>query len=798
MRKLYTLLFAILVALCSYAQAPNQFSYQAIVRNANSELIANQPIGMQISILQESINGSAIYVETQNPTTNTNGMISIEIGNGTIVLGTFSSIDWANGPYFIKTEIDPTGGTNYSITGTSQLLSVPYALHAKTAESISGGITETDPVFTASPANGITSANINNWNSAFGWGNHASAGYLTSYTETDPIFVASAANGITSSNISNWNTAYSWGNHASAGYLTSYTETDPIFVASVANGITSSYISNWNTAYSWGNHASAGYLTSYTETDPIFNNMFSISSPTNDQMLRYNSTSEKWENYTPTGSSSFTETDPVFAASSAYGINSTNISNWNTAYGWGNHATAGYLTNYTETDPIFAASAAYGISSTNISNWDAAYSWGNHATAGYLTSYTETDPEWTTASANYYTKTNMQTSGSAQLHFGNLTSTPTTLSGYGITDAMSTSHVANSITSTYISNWNTAYGWGNHATAGYLTSYTETDPEWTTASANYYTKTNMQTSGSAQLHFGNLTSTPTTLSGYGITDAMSTSHAANSITSTNISNWNTAYGWGNHATAGYLVASQTGNSGKFLTTDGSSASWASITKTTVGLGNVENTALSTWTGSSAITTLGTISTGTWNGTAIGSSYIGSLDAAKITSGTFDNARINWAAPGAIGSTTAAAGSFTSLSASSGLTVSAGTVTIKPSGSGGTSGQVLTTDGNGVATWATAASSSSISVKTVNANYTILTSDGFIITDGGYTFTLPSASSAGAGKMFYLYARVSAITITPASGDTFWDSDGNSTTASDTEYSGTIISDGVSNWYQVAK
>ena len=104
---------------------------------------------------------------------------------------------------------------------------------------VSSGIyTETDPVFVASPANGIASGDITNWNTAYGWGNHASAGYLTSYTETDPVFVASPANGITGTNITNWNTAYGWGDHASAGYLTSFTELDPVFGASPANGIT--------------------------------------------------------------------------------------------------------------------------------------------------------------------------------------------------------------------------------------------------------------------------------------------------------------------------------------------------------------------------------------------------------------------------------------------------------------------------------------------------------------------------------------------------------------------------------
>jgi uncharacterized protein (TIGR02145 family) len=83
---------------------------------------------MQISILQTSSSGTAVYVETQTPITNANGLASIEIGGGTLVSGNFASINWANGPYFIKTETDPNGGTSYSITGTSQLLSVPYAL----------------------------------------------------------------------------------------------------------------------------------------------------------------------------------------------------------------------------------------------------------------------------------------------------------------------------------------------------------------------------------------------------------------------------------------------------------------------------------------------------------------------------------------------------------------------------------------------------------------------------------------------------------------------------------------------
>jgi hypothetical protein len=135
MRKLFTVLAAVILTASVFAQSPQKMSYQAVIRNSSNALVTSTAVGMRISILQGSATGTLVYLETQTPTTNANGLVSIEIGGGT----GFDTINWANGPYFIKTETDPTGGTTYTITGTSQLLSVPYALHAKTAESISGG-----------------------------------------------------------------------------------------------------------------------------------------------------------------------------------------------------------------------------------------------------------------------------------------------------------------------------------------------------------------------------------------------------------------------------------------------------------------------------------------------------------------------------------------------------------------------------------------------------------------------------------------------------------------------------------
>src|SRR6056297_1283453 len=124
MKKIVTLLTAVLltVSICpqySSAQSPEKMSYQAVIRDASDHLITDTQVGMQISILQGSANGSVVYIETQEPTTNANGLVSLEIGTGTTT-DDFSSIDWSNGPYFIKTETDPQGGESYTITGVSQ------------------------------------------------------------------------------------------------------------------------------------------------------------------------------------------------------------------------------------------------------------------------------------------------------------------------------------------------------------------------------------------------------------------------------------------------------------------------------------------------------------------------------------------------------------------------------------------------------------------------------------------------------------------------------------------------------
>ncbi len=125
-----------------FAQVPEKITYQAVIRDNNDKLVTDKTVGIRVSIIQTSATGNLVFAETHTPTTNGNGLVSIEIGGGVTVAGSFSSIDWTMGPYFLKTETDINGGTNFNIGGTRQLLSVPYAFYANTAENYTGNIIE--------------------------------------------------------------------------------------------------------------------------------------------------------------------------------------------------------------------------------------------------------------------------------------------------------------------------------------------------------------------------------------------------------------------------------------------------------------------------------------------------------------------------------------------------------------------------------------------------------------------------------------------------------------------------------
>ena len=118
------------------AQIANKMSFQAVIRNASGELVINGSVGLKMSILQGSVSGMVVYSETHSEMANEHGLLTLEIGGGTVVSGVYGDIDWSNGPYFLKRELDPLGGTNYVVSGTSQLLSVPYAMYANVSDTV--------------------------------------------------------------------------------------------------------------------------------------------------------------------------------------------------------------------------------------------------------------------------------------------------------------------------------------------------------------------------------------------------------------------------------------------------------------------------------------------------------------------------------------------------------------------------------------------------------------------------------------------------------------------------------------
>ncbi|UJH91734.1 hypothetical protein LZ575_03360 [Antarcticibacterium sp. 1MA-6-2] len=138
MKWIFKFSLMMLIHISAFGQTPEKISYQAVIRDNNGVLIENSKVNLKIVLRQGSSNGATVYEELHNIMTNKNGLLSLEIGSGTISKGHFNEINWAKGPFFIETHVDPKGSFNYKLNGVSQLLSVPYALHAKSADSFKG------------------------------------------------------------------------------------------------------------------------------------------------------------------------------------------------------------------------------------------------------------------------------------------------------------------------------------------------------------------------------------------------------------------------------------------------------------------------------------------------------------------------------------------------------------------------------------------------------------------------------------------------------------------------------------
>jgi len=177
-RLIHSLGLFLICIIYAYGQVPQGFNYQAILRDGSGNILADQSIAVIVTILQGSANGTEVFTETHSSSTNSFGLITLEIGS--VNTTDFESINWAIGPYFIKINVN---GTEFS---TTQLLSVPYALHSKKAENVFTG-DYNDLSNTPTNVSALTN----------------DAGYITSFTETDPLFTESEAANITTNDITN-------------------------------------------------------------------------------------------------------------------------------------------------------------------------------------------------------------------------------------------------------------------------------------------------------------------------------------------------------------------------------------------------------------------------------------------------------------------------------------------------------------------------------------------------------------------------------------------------------------------
>ena len=132
--KIKAILIFVFFSYLSFGQSPQKFTYQSIIKNSSGYLLKNQDVGLRISVLSNSSNGIEVYSEEHFPTSNSNGLVTLIIGEG-LTNDNFSEIQWGDGEFFLKVEVDPEGGNNYTMNQTSQLLSVPYALYAENSGS---------------------------------------------------------------------------------------------------------------------------------------------------------------------------------------------------------------------------------------------------------------------------------------------------------------------------------------------------------------------------------------------------------------------------------------------------------------------------------------------------------------------------------------------------------------------------------------------------------------------------------------------------------------------------------------
>ena len=529
MNKRLLLLFAtIILHLSLLAQAPHMFSYQAVVRNAQGALVSNSDVRVRISILQGSEEGPAVYTEQKVVRTNQNGLFTLNIGEGSDDL---VSVNWQRGPYYIRTEVDPNGGMNFSLRTVQQMMSVPYALHAYSVDTVIASYDESDPVFSAwnkdyndlinRPDIPTVPTNV----SAF----TNDAGYLTTFTESQVLSISNDTLYLTGGSFVKLPAGFS-GNYNDltnrpdlfsgdyndlsnrpeipsvptnvsaftndAGYLTTFTESQVLTISNDTLYLTggsfvklpAGFSGSYNDLTDKPNIPTvpdsisafvndAGYLTSYTESQVL-----TIS---NDTLYLTGGSFVKLPAGFSGSYNDLTDKPQLFSGDYNDLINKPNIS---AVTGVPDSVSAfindaGYIT--TETDPQFTAwNKSYNdlINTPNIS--DSIQS--SIDTLTFLRSYTETDPQFTAWNKDYNGLTNrpnisdsIQSSIDTLTFLRSYTETDPQFTAWNknYNDLINTPNISDSIQSSI-------------DTLTFLRSYTETDPQFTAWNKDYNDLTN--------------------------------------------------------------------------------------------------------------------------------------------------------------------------------------------------------------------------------------------------------------------------------------------------------------------
>jgi uncharacterized protein (TIGR02145 family) len=159
--NIFKVLIVLIFPILGISQAPTKINFQSVLRNTNGEVVSNSAVSLRISILSGTINGSAVYIETHAKTTDAGGLMSLQIGGGTVSSGVFANINWGSSAHFIKLEADFNGGNSYVLLGTQELMSVPYALYASKTDTSALNLASRFSTKLSGPDTASLSARIN-------------------------------------------------------------------------------------------------------------------------------------------------------------------------------------------------------------------------------------------------------------------------------------------------------------------------------------------------------------------------------------------------------------------------------------------------------------------------------------------------------------------------------------------------------------------------------------------------------------------------------------------------------------